>query len=1858
MAARADSSATLPLQHFLSKDPNLLNDTIHFRACDVLHLTRRLETAAKSVSLISSSLDSQDDDVCGFVSQLVHCFVATGETTRVARGLERILIATGAECQDLVKKKLGEELACVLARVSSSSKDLKTVSNMLEYSKVVQTVIPDHMSLLLEQLQSSLSRLMESPPAVLGREDAEKLYLTVKLCLQLFQLFPDLRQKGWSHLQQLVKAEVDGPGDRTNSVAAIVGGILSLLVKKSCARETSMLAGTAISMAINSAPTPEDCAQSFFFVYAAVSGDALLPQLKALQLKDATTNNIPSKDQKLTSEIAILRSIIIGSSQDLLCCAVNHLNRTSSQPQAFLLTLFPIVCDICDSGTEFQYLSFQLLSLWFQKLKTCLPALSPQGKQSNLMSKDSAIIAETLKRVCVSWDSPVDGVSEFVAEVFQILMEVWRAEVDGGRSDYTQLAEELMRKVVQMPWYARSRYKPLSLLIPYVDSEKMLIEKATIKEELMRCMGETFLAALASDVHTAFLQSISRNNQSVEEQAQKWKNIWLPCVVFGLTSGDNRLRNKICAYWLPSTLKILPATGRLLRCHFEETLQAEGGNSDHSRVLFAWIAVCRHIRTLAGLDLAKLPRILLLEAVYSDDEDICAEALALLSATQKKAEPLGEVEIELLEAALPYCLKMDSAPFRQMLLTSLKKLFVRVRDSCSTALKKKTRAQFVDPSLQFIEWLYNLMVKNVVPGACFQRRRTCLDIIQGWLENIIFVETDGAKKGKAQSPADALIKYAQNQGIWDFFSPHNRTSLLHCIADGADEIQASARHILSKYFPWTPEGSSTATSSSYDLALHLLCHGLDLCKSPRAYENSSGSQLIKLVYQKFVRDQNYHFHCVGDETEDEQQLPQGEVNSEACAAFFNNVLLGRIEMSLKAAEKDALFASKCNPTYGVLQALCECLSLEGDSPRVLVSEDWQKILLKTIALSSSTVTLVLNILAGGQTGNCPSFEAMGVALEQLIGEGSAEQEVTSSISPEFQLLLSWCWNNLKESCTCLGVAVALANKPDQGKDVSLLSSDVIESVGETFIRVLTHCRHRGAIEGCRNGFLQFCTSLMLCGDSNLSSVPANILNQVLSNLEKDQMTSSVTRRSAGLPIIVQTIAQAEKRCKLNKLLLETVTRLYSIASRPHRNESDQTQDEAPVHALNILKAVFSDASLSRDLLSHLGNMTQLVIRSFESSSWALRNAATQLVSTLVTRMFGQRNKASISCNMMTLQEFDAHFPELLAFVECKLAEGLHGGDSITDVQPSLFLILTQLASLGPAAESAQCHRLTATLRATVLDAVYSPVYFLRELSATAVVSLTPLDATETCVTEMLGRLAPGSASFESSNSVHGTLMCLDKLLASRTISVPSAEDIVGHVLNNKRLISATAVCPLVSAKCVEVLGRAVPVLTTASSTKQALLTSLMECVFSLSCAQLQLGQSVYIRSAISLIFSLLYEDERSSPASLSHFVSQCLGSKDTEVRTALLECVLQNQAVLGSTDGVALLKSLWHHLTRETDPTCVMSICKLLTAYHLSRPSSAGLDTDLCPDDICVLRSRFAKLACVQATLFPVEALVLPWQLGQETDAVVAESLSASLCDFSSRLHKFSQPHQNEDFRMAAAQALSLAGQAVFSCFIKSILKALEPAVVSLVEACMLLLVETDSSIRGVVTDFVGGLQWDKKNPKVSHMNSSLCSKVFLAYLCDEMGQCHSVQLLLFNKLYVPGELSTYLLRMTQPRTQYLFEHEENTFYSEKILQQVDIYEALASVPAKKDHSSALPDLLTELSAAVPILENKNAKKAVYNVSGDEGVMAALTGLVMQMQLAAKHSNSQLQAQVALELRKLLQISNLHPGISKFLHCE
>ena len=71
----------------------------------------------------------------------------------------------------------------------------------------------------------------------------------------------------------------------------------------------------------------------------------------------------------------------------------------------------------------------------------------------------------------------------------------------------------------------------------------------------------------------------------------------------------------------------------------------------------------------------------------------------------------------------------------------------------------------------------------------------------------------------------------------------------------------------------------------------------------------------------------------------------------------------------------------------------------------------------------------------------------------------------------------------------------------------------------------------------------------------------------------------------------------------------------------------------------------------------------------------------------------------------------------------------------------------------------------------------------------------------------------------------------------------------------------------------------------------------------------QLGKTLFTTAAISLIFNLLQLDGPAACTSLQEFVNRCLCSGDAELRSALLDCILQNQEVLCSADGRVLLVS-------------------------------------------------------------------------------------------------------------------------------------------------------------------------------------------------------------------------------------------------------------------------------------------------------------------------------------------------------------
>lgn len=64
---------------------------------------------------------------------------------------------------------------------------------------------------------------------------------------------------------------------------------------------------------------------------------------------------------------------------------------------------------------------------------------------------------------------------------------------------------------------------------------------------------------------------------------------------------------------------------------------------------------------------------------------------------------------------------------------------------------------FLDVSLHFVEWLHALCIDNLVPGACYQRRKICLEILAILYET--FQYNEKAKQRKSFTPGKNIYMY-------------------------------------------------------------------------------------------------------------------------------------------------------------------------------------------------------------------------------------------------------------------------------------------------------------------------------------------------------------------------------------------------------------------------------------------------------------------------------------------------------------------------------------------------------------------------------------------------------------------------------------------------------------------------------------------------------------------------------------------------------------------------------------------------------------------------------------------------------------------------------------------------------------------------------------------------------------------------------------------------------------------------------------------------------------------------------------------------------------------------------------------
>ncbi|ORZ21579.1 putative death-receptor fusion protein-domain-containing protein [Absidia repens] len=904
-------------------------------------------------------------------------------------------------------------------------------------------------------------------------------------------------------------------------------------------------------------------------------------------------------------------------------------------------------------------------------------------------------------------------------------------------------------------------------------------------------------------------------DEDTEVLANRWIELWAVPMLRCLTSSSDILRQNASGFILQPLFKTSVDSFWYLMDILNDTTHNTWDSLNQRYRLHAFISILKIARSLDIVDgtmytrddeqttnSRKVSTQTLKLAVYHLDPQIRIDAFGLLCESRKGAAVVTEIELEMIKYFLPLNMNCDSPEFRQKLCAHLTKLLTRLRGnlyaqhrmhlSHTAFLDKSTKQQRskddidvteaelegVNRTIQrgkdFLYWLNDHIATSLYPGASFQRVATALRILNLLISLYGIPESspDSSSTDSGEDDSSSAGKKATTIGIHgassDFpftiplASPRNSKLLVDTLMDSYDFNRNMAFDILCQ-FP-----SPLPGITSKENAQELLWWGLNNVVSARAGESDSGAMIFRLVFTKYVVGLEFNLHPQqkGESGPVKKKGANKKKQKGSAAVVFTDRLLDMLEQQIGIAKSNLLLAAQNHPMHGTLLAL-QYVFRELDYRSAYVTSDqdkWKHIHARALSLIQAVCDSVMDVLTNqSPEGNVPAtFKEMEEAIDDLVGEESDNMDLVSG--PKHQIILSCCWRAVKEASSLLEVVIAKTPIAKNAKDKNaLLTFTDLEKSGGLLRSLLTSIRHRGAFSAVYPTYVSLCARLLSSPHPELNSLPHEWLKENLSSLTSSNI--SITRRSAGLPLCILAIVSSEPVTK-KELLGRTFQQLLSLAGEEPPTDADQRIDLPQVHAYNIMRTIFMDSKLGTRVLEYASDGFSLAINGFSSSSWAIRNCAVMLFSTLLQRTLGTKKTRDEHSNVnnLTGQEFFTRFPKLHSYLLKELekaVEQLLGKSMAESVHPGLYPMLTLLSRLRPSVMDTATDALSMSpFIPLVMSCAGSSIFKTREMAARALVPLIPSTSS---LVEMLGGLLDWGKGL-TQNDIHGRLMQVQFLL--------------------------------------------------------------------------------------------------------------------------------------------------------------------------------------------------------------------------------------------------------------------------------------------------------------------------------------------------------------------------------------------------------------------------------------------------------------------------------------------------------------
>lgn len=518
--------------------------------------------------------------------------------------------------------------------------------------------------------------------------------------------------------------------------------------------------------------------------------------------------------------------------------------------------------------------------------------------------------------------------------------------------------------------------------------------------------------------------------------------------------------------------------------------------------------------------------------VHPSDE-IRILAFRILIECHKTSSPFAQQDLHEILEFFRYNCNDQSPSIRQQINTTMKRAMLRIECGYSTAKRmpsNQTSAQLCQMYEQFLKDLIEFCVDFCLfDGANFGRRATGLAALLraiGMWQKLVPSDNTSIYSEKLwiRLQRSLIDSYVVNKDVandilqlcWKFYP--NKTNLIYNLDDLKElvrtfrpyDVMTAAHYLVFCAF------SGTYFDSYYDVTIWcetLLNDGLAKAKTS-LLQTARYNALYGLILTIRSLLKCIDFASVADEAEREKWR-----------SFFQRIIL------------------TCKELTDVAAPVVNSSAPEGHLPNDL-----------------NDVSHYLSIASDEMAGNCD-------------GSGPPQIKVTA------QMILLCAWRTVRESALLLGeialnIPIWTASTPN-----GFITVDQLLRIGGHFQQLLIETKHRGAFEQSFVGFSNLCLRLWRAHETQLHSYPLKLVQNIAaivsgsekpnSDLESDLDVKKLcaTRRSAGVPFMVQAVVMTESQVCSNTALTFCMETFMNIAK-------NGPVEESRTHSLNILRSLF------------------------------------------------------------------------------------------------------------------------------------------------------------------------------------------------------------------------------------------------------------------------------------------------------------------------------------------------------------------------------------------------------------------------------------------------------------------------------------------------------------------------------------------------------------------------------------------------------------------------------------------------------------------------------------------------------------